>query len=66
MKNDKEQAIAACHMWQADTPTQARPIAKGMNPSTIEKPMDEIGTNLFNMVVKKWLATVDQYSGYDG
>ena len=26
--------------------------------------MDEIGTDLFNAICKKWLATVDRYSGY--
>ena len=28
------------------------------------KPMDEIGMELFEAIGKKWLATVDRYSGY--
>ena len=60
MKNDIEQAIAACSLCQADRPTQARPIASGTNPGSV----NEIGTDLFFAIGKKWLATVDRYSGY--
>ena len=34
------------------------------NPTTVEKPMDEIGTDLFDAIGKKWLSTIDRYSGY--
>ena len=65
MKNDIEQAIAACTLCQADRPTQPRPLASGTDPSSVERPMDEIGTDLFDAIGKKWLATVDRYSGYE-
>ena len=64
MKNDIEQAIAACSLCQADQPKQVRPIASGTDPSSVKRPMDEIGTDLFDAIGKKWLATVDKYSGY--
>ena len=64
MKNDIEQAIAACATCQADRPTQPRPTASGTNPTSVARPMDEIGTDLFDAIGRKWLATVDQYSGY--
>ena len=64
MKNDIEQAIAACSLCQAERPTQARPLASGTDPRSVARPMDEIGTDLFNAIGKKWLATVDRYSGY--
>ena len=32
--------------------------------SSVKRPMDEIGTDLFDVIGKKWLATVDRYSGY--
>ena len=64
MKNDIEQAIAACSLCQADRHPQARPIASGTDPSSVKRPIDEIGEDLFDAIGKKWLATVDQYSGY--
>ena len=64
MKNDIEQVIAACSLCQADRPTQPRPLASGTDPSSVARPMDEIGTDLFDAISKKWLATVDRYSGY--
>ena len=64
MKNDIEQAIAACTLCQADRPTQPRPTASGTDPSSVARPMDEIGTDLFDAIGKKWLAIVDCYSGY--
>ena len=64
MKNDIEKAMAACSLCQADRQTQARPLASGTDPSSEKRPMDEIGTELFDAIDKKWLATVDQYSGY--
>ena len=64
MKNDIEQAIAACAICQADRPTQPRPIASGTNRGSVARPMDEIGTDLFDAIDRKWLATVDRYSGY--
>ena len=62
MKNDIEQAIAACSLCHANRLTQARPLASGTNPSSVKRPMDEIGTDLFDAIGKKWLATVDRYS----
>ena len=53
MKNDIELAVEACHLCQADRQTQARPIAICTNLTTVEKPMDEIGTYLFDAIVKK-------------
>ena len=64
MKNDKEQSIAPCSLCQANRTMQARPMASGTNPSSVKRPMDEIGTDLFDAIGKKWLATVDRYSGY--
>ena len=64
MKNVIEQAIAACSLCQANRPTQARPVSSGTDPSSVEQPMDEIGTHLFDVICKKWLAIVDRYSGY--
>ena len=61
MKNDIEQSIAAC---QTDRQTQARLPAVGTNPTMVEKPMDEIRTELFDAIGKKWIATVDGYPGY--
>ena len=64
MKNDIERAIAACAICQADQPTQPRLTASGTDPSSVARPMDEIGTDLFDAIGKKWLATVNCYSGY--
>ena len=64
MKNGIEQAIAASALCQADRPMQPRPTASGTDPSSVARPMDEIGTDLFDAIGKKWLATVDRYSGY--
>ena len=63
MKNDIEQAIATCHLCQMDRPTQARPLASGTNPIMVDRHMDEIDTDLFDGIGRKWLATVYQYSG---
>ena len=38
-KNDMEQAVAACHLCQMDRWTQARPLATGTNPTTVERPL---------------------------
>ena len=38
--------------------------ASGTNPGLVARPMDEIGTDLFDAIGRKWLATVDRYSGY--
>ena len=64
MKNDIEQAIAACSLCKANRPTQARPMASGTDLSSVKRPMDKIGTDLFDAIDKKWLASVDRYSGY--
>ena len=65
MKNDIEQTVAACSLCQADRPTQARPpLASGTNATSVKRPMNEIGADLFDASGKKWLATVDRYSGY--
>ena len=64
IQNDIEQAVAACSLCQADWPMQARPLASGTDPSSVARPMDEIGTDLLDAIGKKWLATVDRYSGY--
>ena len=64
MKNNIEPAIVACHLCQAHRQTQVRPPAVGTNPTTVEKPMDEIGFDLFDGLGKKRLATVDCYLGY--
>ena len=64
MKNDIEQAIATCSLCQADRPTQPRPLASGTDPSSVARPMDEIGTDLFDAIDKKWLARVEPYSAY--
>ena len=39
-------------------------ITEAADDNIYQKAADEIGTDLFDAVGKKWLATVDSYSGY--
>ena len=64
MKNSIRQTIDNCRVCREDRPAQARPTAKIPQPSSALYPMNEVGTDLFDAIGKKWIVLVDRYSGY--
>ena len=64
MKNSIRQTIDNCKVCREDRPAQARPTVHIMQPSSALYPMNEVGTDLFDAIGKKWIVLVDRYSGY--
>ena len=64
MKNCIRQTIVNCKVCREDRPAQARPTAQISKPSSALYRMNEVGTDLFDAIGKKWIVLVDRYSGY--
>ena len=64
MKNSIRQTFDSCKVCREDRPTQAKPTAYISPPLSALYPMNEIGTDLFDAIGKKWIILVDRYSGY--
>ena len=62
MKKSIRQTIDNCRVCREDRPAQARPTAKISQPSSALHPMNEVGTDLFDAIGKKWIVLVDRYS----
>ena len=64
MKNSIRQTIDNCKVCREDRPAQASPTAHIAQPSSALYPMNEVRTDLFDTIGKKWIFLVDRYSGY--
>ena len=61
---DSRQTIENWKVCREDRPAQARPTAHIAQPSSALYPMNEVGTDSFDAIGKKWIVLVDRYSGY--
>ena len=64
MTNSIRQTIDNCKVCREDRPAQAMPAACIAQPSSALYPMNEVRTDLFDVIGKKWIVLVDRYSGY--
>ena len=61
MKNSIRQTIDNCRVCREDRPAQARPTAHITQPLSALYPMNEVGTDRFDAIGKKWIVLVDRY-----
>ena len=64
MKNSIRQTIDNCKVCREDRPKQTRATATKTAPSAAQYPMNQVGTDLFDTIGKKWIVLVHRYSGY--
>ena len=64
MKNDIAQMIDSYKACQESRPSKAANTMTPRAPSSTKQPIEEVATDLYDIIGKDWLVTVYRFSGY--